>query len=201
MRLSCDTYSVQMLKVQGVSEELQRRFPDTAVEKASKATLQSLLDQHDLLGQDLERELSSLMLLRQYALSLLHDVEVPSPTSEQDELPGLKEIRGVQDQMERYKKKQISTCKRCPVQDQSLTCCLFFALSLLTQSKTKRAQAAQELRDREEVEKELSVVKAWIQETRELLLNPTPDIESLLQELEVHVFTQQSLSTQFYFST
>lgn len=101
MRLSCNTYSVQMQKVQGVSEELQRRFPDTAVEKASKATLQSLLDQHDLLGQDLERELSSLMLLRQYALSLLHDVEVPSPTSEQDELPGLKEIRGVQDQMER----------------------------------------------------------------------------------------------------
>lgn len=90
-----------MLKVQGVTDEFQRRFPDTAVEKASKATLQSLLDQHDLLGQDLERELSSLMLLRQYALSLLHDVEVPSPTSEQDELPGLKEIRGVQDQMER----------------------------------------------------------------------------------------------------
>lgn len=59
-------------------------------------------------------------------------------------------------------------------------------VSLLTQSRTKRAQAAQELRDREEVEKELSVVKAWIQETRELLLNPTPDIDSLLQELEVH---------------
>uniref|UniRef100_A0A3P8TCI8 Spectrin repeat containing, nuclear envelope 1b n=1 Tax=Amphiprion percula TaxID=161767 RepID=A0A3P8TCI8_AMPPE len=51
--------------------------------------------------------------------------------------------------------------------------------------QTKRAQAAQELRDREEVEKELSVVKAWIQETRELLLNPTPDIDSLLQELEI----------------
>lgn len=62
----------------------------------------------------------------------------------------------------------------------------FLLVSLLTQSRTKRAQAAQELRDREEVEKELSVVKAWIQETRELLLNPTPDIDSLLQELEVH---------------
>lgn len=101
LQLSYNAYAVQMLKVQGVSEDLQRRFPDAAVEKASKATLQSLLDQHDLLGQDLERELSSLMLLRQYALSLLHDVEVPSPTSEQDELPGLKEIRSVQDQMER----------------------------------------------------------------------------------------------------
>lgn len=62
-----------------------------------------------------------------------------------------------------------------------------FAFSLLTQSRTKRAQAAQELRDRDEVEKELSVVKAWIQETREVLLNPTPDIDSLLQELEVNV--------------
>lgn len=62
-----------------------------------------------------------------------------------------------------------------------------FAFSLLTQSRTKRAQAAQELREREEVEKELSVVKAWIQETRELLLNPTPDIDSLLQELEVYL--------------
>uniref|UniRef100_UPI0037E92F69 nesprin-1 isoform X2 n=1 Tax=Semicossyphus pulcher TaxID=241346 RepID=UPI0037E92F69 len=151
------TFREKMVKVRTVSEELQSRFPETAVEKASKATLQSLLDQHDLLSQDLERELTALTLLRQYALSLLHDVEVPSPTSEQDELPSLKEIRAVQDQME----------------------------SLLTQSRTKRAQAAQELRDREEVEKELSVVKAWIQETRELLLNPTPDIDSLLQELEV----------------
>lgn len=60
-----------------------------------------------------------------------------------------------------------------------------FASSLLTQSRTKRAQTAQELREREDVEKELSVVKVWIQETRELLLNPTPDIDSLLQELEV----------------
>lgn len=65
-----------------------------------------------------------------------------------------------------------------------------FAVSLLTQSKTKRAQAAQEMRDREGVEKELSVVKAWIQETRELLLNPTPDLDSLLQELEVYLMSQ-----------
>lgn len=92
---------LQMTKVTAVSDELHSRFPDTSVEKASKATLQSLLDQHDILSQDLERELSSLTLLRQYALSLLHDVEVPSPTYEQDELPGLKEIRCVQDKMER----------------------------------------------------------------------------------------------------
>uniref|UniRef100_A0A672YLM6 SYNE1 n=1 Tax=Sphaeramia orbicularis TaxID=375764 RepID=A0A672YLM6_9TELE len=56
-------------------------------------------------------------------------------------------------------------------------------------------KAAQELRDREEVEKELSVVKTWIQETRELLLNPTPDIDSLLQELEVHLSTKKYVIT------
>lgn len=65
--------------------------------------------------------------------------------------------------------------------------CIVFAFSLLTQSRAQRANAVQELRDREEVEKELSVVKAWIQETRELLLNPTQDIDYLLQELEVYV--------------
>lgn len=95
--------SFQMGKLRNVVDELQSRVIDCAVEKASKATLQSVLDQHELLIQDVERELSSLTLLRQYALSLLHDVEVPSPspTSEQDELPSLKEIRAVQDRMER----------------------------------------------------------------------------------------------------
>ena len=57
--------------------------------------------------------------------------------------------------------------------------------SLLAQSRTRRAQASEELREREELEKDLSVIKAWIQETRELLHNPTPDIDALLQNLEV----------------
>lgn len=43
----------------------------------------------------------------------------------------------------------------------------------------------QELREREEVEKELGLVKGWIQDTRGLLLSPTADLDSLLQELEV----------------
>ena len=37
----------------------------------------------------------------------------------------------------------------------------------------------------EEVEKELGLVRGWIQDTRGLLLSPTADLESLLQELEV----------------
>ncbi|XP_077587652.1 nesprin-1 [Stigmatopora nigra] len=150
------TFREKMSKVGAAADELRRRVPDSAVEKASEATLRSLLERYDVLSQDVERELSSLTLLRQYALSLLHDVEVPSPTGEQDELPGLKEIRMAQEQLD----------------------------GLLTLSRTKRAQAAQELREREEVERELGVVKAWIQETRELLFNPSPDIDSLLQELE-----------------
>jgi len=85
-----------------VAEELRGRVADSAVEKASKVALQSLQEQHDRLSQDVERELSGLTLLRQYALSLLHVVEVPSPTTEQEELPSLQEIRAVQDQLERY---------------------------------------------------------------------------------------------------
>lgn len=91
-----------MMKVRAVTEELKGRVPDCAAEKASKATLQSHLDQYELVGQDLERELSSLTLLRQYALSLLHGVEVSVPTSDHEQLPSLKEIKAVQDQLERY---------------------------------------------------------------------------------------------------
>lgn len=51
--------------------------------------------------------------------------------------------------------------------------------------RASRAQVHQELREREEVEKELGLVKGWIQDTRGLLLSPTADLDSLLQELEV----------------
>lgn len=51
--------------------------------------------------------------------------------------------------------------------------------------RASRTQVHQELREREEVEKELGLVKGWIQDTRGLLLSPTADLDSLLQELEV----------------
>ena len=57
--------------------------------------------------------------------------------------------------------------------------------SLALQVRSSRAQVQQELREREEVEKELGLVRGWIQDTRGLLLSPTADLESLLQELEV----------------
>ncbi|MCJ8736789.1 hypothetical protein PDJAM_G00016450 [Pangasius djambal] len=150
------TFRDKIIKVRAVAEELKSHVPECSVEKASKATLQSHQEQHELVTQDLERELSSLTLLRQYALSLLHDVEVSVPTTDLDQLPSLKEIKAVQDQFE----------------------------SLLQKSKTGRARVQQELKDREEVERGLSLVKSWIQDSRELLLNPTADMNILTQELE-----------------
>lgn len=61
--------------------------------------------------------------------------------------------------------------------------CIF--CSLLLQVQTSRTQVHQELKEREDVEKELGLVKGWIQDTRGLLLSPTADLDSLLQELEV----------------
>lgn len=57
--------------------------------------------------------------------------------------------------------------------------------SLLLRVQASRSQVSQELTEREDVEKELGLVKGWIQDTRGLLLSPTADLESLLQELEV----------------
>uniref|UniRef100_A0A8C6WV75 SYNE1 n=1 Tax=Neogobius melanostomus TaxID=47308 RepID=A0A8C6WV75_9GOBI len=57
--------------------------------------------------------------------------------------------------------------------------------SLLQLVRLSRAQVQQELREREDVEKELGLVKGWIQDTRGLLLSPTADLDSLLHELEV----------------
>ncbi|KAG1946578.1 nesprin-1 [Pimephales promelas] len=151
------TFREKMMKVRAVTEELKSRIPDCTVEKASKATLQSHLDQYELVAQDLEREQSSLTLLRQYALSLLHDVEVSVPTADHEQLPSLMEIKAVQDKLE----------------------------SLLQKARTAKTRVHQELSDREGVERGLSLVKSWIQDSRELLLNPTSDLDILTQELEV----------------
>lgn len=59
--------------------------------------------------------------------------------------------------------------------------------SLVLQVRGSRAQVQQELREREEVERELGLVKGWIQDTRGLLLSPSSDLDSLLHELEVRV--------------
>lgn len=83
--------------------------------------------------------------------------------------------------------------------------------SLLLRVRASRSQVRQELTEREDVEKELGLVRGWIQDTRGLLLSPTADLESLLQELEVGynavkkkptlIMHNTKLSLHFYVNT
>lgn len=55
------------------------------------------------------------------------------------------------------------------------------------QQKVKKSEKVvkQELKEREEVEKEINKVKTWIQEGREYLLNPTIESDTQLEKLQV----------------
>lgn len=55
------------------------------------------------------------------------------------------------------------------------------------QQKVKKGvkMVKQELKEREEVEAEISNVKSWIQETKEYLLSPDVEVDTQLQELQV----------------
>lgn len=57
--------------------------------------------------------------------------------------------------------------------------------SLLQKVCVSRQQVHVELLEREEVERELGLVKGWIQDTQGLLLSPTADLDTLLSDLEV----------------
>lgn len=57
--------------------------------------------------------------------------------------------------------------------------------SLLQKVCVSRQQVQVELLERDEVERELGLVKGWIQDTQGLLLSPTADLDSLLSDLEV----------------
>lgn len=99
--LNC-VYYCQMEKMAAALEDLQNRAPEQSVEKASKATLQALLEYNDSFSQEVEHQHSSLTLQRQYALSLFRDLEVPMPAASQDDLPCLQEITAMQESFERY---------------------------------------------------------------------------------------------------
>uniref|UniRef100_A0A3B4YE87 Spectrin repeat containing nuclear envelope protein 1 n=1 Tax=Seriola lalandi dorsalis TaxID=1841481 RepID=A0A3B4YE87_SERLL len=155
-------FTEKMEKVRSVSEDLHSRVPDSTVEKAATRTaLQNLLEYHDSFSQEVEREQSILALLRQHTRSLRGEEEQKEVMEKKtenghEETPCLQEIRSMQEQYD----------------------------SLVLRVRASRAQVHQELREREEVEKELGLVKGWIQDTRGLLLSPTADLDSLLQELE-----------------
>ncbi|XP_033998692.1 nesprin-1 isoform X2 [Trematomus bernacchii] len=152
-------FTDKMEKVRSVSQDLHSRVPDGTVEKAAtRAALQSLLEYHDSFSLEVEREQSILALLGQHTRSLRGEEEATEKKTENghEETPCLQEIRSMQEQYD----------------------------SLVCRVRGSRAQVHQELREREEVEKELGLVKGWIQDTRGLLLSPTADLDSLLQELE-----------------
>ncbi|XP_055088334.1 LOW QUALITY PROTEIN: nesprin-1-like [Periophthalmus magnuspinnatus] len=150
----------KMEKVQSVFEDLRGRVPDSTVEKAAtRAALQSLLEYHDSYSVELEREQSILALLNQLTVSLRVEREHREEEKTENGHNQTLWLDQISDYLEQYD-------------------------SLLQQVRASRAQVQQELREREEVEKELGVVKGWIQDTRGLLLSPTADLDSLLQELE-----------------
>lgn len=67
------------------------------------------------------------------------------------------------------------------------------------QQKVKKGMkmVKQELKEREEVEAEINIVKSWIQETKEYLLSPDAEVDIQLQELQVgHIF--QLLNNNIY---
>ncbi|KAM4679142.1 nesprin-1 isoform 5-T6 [Amazona ochrocephala] len=135
-------------------DELQGRLPESSVEKASKTELLELLDYHSSFLLEVERQLSSLGLLKQHAVSMLQDVEI-KPLS-QEELPVMQEIKAMQDRchnMQQKVKKGVKVVK-------------------------------QELKEREGVEAEINIVKSWIQETKEYLLSPDVEVDTQLQELQ-----------------
>lgn len=74
-----------------------------------------------------------------------------------------------------------------------LICTNSVSCSFLQKARTGKTRVQQELSDREGVERGLSLVKSWIQDSRELLLNPTSDLDILTQELEVKKKMKQCL--------
>ncbi|XP_049657213.1 nesprin-1 isoform X17 [Accipiter gentilis] len=135
-------------------DQLQGRLPESSVEKASKTELLELLDYHSSFLLEVEHQLSSLGLLKQHTVSMLQDVEVKPPS--QEELPVIQEIKAMQD--------------RCHNMQQKV--------------KKGVKMVKQELKEREEVEAEINIVKSWIQETKEYLLSPDTEVDTQLQELQ-----------------
>ncbi|XP_061559702.1 nesprin-1 isoform X16 [Phycodurus eques] len=154
--------SEKMEKARSISADLHSRIPDSTVEKAAtRAALQSLLEYHDSFVLEVEREQSILALLGQHVRGLRGDEEEEEELQRKTEIGHqetqcLHEIKSMQEQYD----------------------------SLVSQVQASRMQVQQELSEREEVERELVLVKGWIQDTRGLLLSPTADLDTLLQELE-----------------
>ncbi|PIO02913.1 hypothetical protein AB205_0113040, partial [Aquarana catesbeiana] len=155
-------------------DQLQERLPESCTEKASKAELIELLENHETFSRELEQEFSAVNRLRQHALnSILRDV-VSEPAAFED-LPVIQEIKAMLD--------------RCSNMQQKV--------------KKSKKLVEQELKEREDVEKELNAVKAWIKDTKANLLNPASEMDmqiedwqSLQKELNSHRHKVEKLSEE-----
>ncbi|XP_067272909.1 nesprin-1 isoform X4 [Pseudorasbora parva] len=148
-------------KMRAVCKDLHSRVPDSMVEKASSmAALHSLLEYHDSFSREVERESSSLALLRHHVLSLFLHPHAAAPSTPSNhhnqENPCLLEMQSIQEKYD----------------------------NLLQQVCSSRQQVQVELLEREEVVRELGLLKGWIQDTQGLLLSPTADLDNLLTDLE-----------------
>ncbi|XP_061480140.1 nesprin-1 isoform X3 [Rhineura floridana] len=149
-----NVFNDKMQKATDTLDQLQDRLPESSVEKASKNELVDLLNYQSNFILELEQQLSSLGLLKQHAFSMLRDVDVVSGSQEQ--MPIMQEIKAMRN--------------RCNNMQQKV--------------KRSGKVVKQELKEREEVERQINKVKSWIQEAREYLLNPTIGVDSELEELQ-----------------
>lgn len=67
------------------------------------------------------------------------------------------------------------------------------------QQKVKKGMkmVKQELKECEEVEAEINIVKSWIQETKEYLLSPDAEVDIRLQELQVYQISKSHFLSTF----
>ncbi|KAM9666884.1 nesprin-1 isoform 11-T14 [Trichechus inunguis] len=149
------SFNNKVKKATEMIDHLQDKLPESSAEKASKAELVMLLENHDTLVLELEQQQAALGVLRQQALSVLQDGAFPAAPGE--EPPVMQEITAMQD--------------RC--------------LNMQEKVKNNGKLVKQELKEREVVETQINSVKSWVQETKEYLGNPTIEIDAQLEELQI----------------
>ncbi|XP_073712130.1 nesprin-1 isoform X2 [Misgurnus anguillicaudatus] len=147
--------SEKLEKMRAVSEDLHSRVPDSMVEKASSMAALQSLLEYH---DSFSREVER----ESSALTLLrhHVLSLslhPHAIHHDQKTPCLQEIQNIQEKYD----------------------------NLLQQVCASRQQVQVELLEREEVVRELGLLKGWIQDTQGLLLSPTADLDTLFTDLEM----------------
>ncbi|XP_045150652.1 nesprin-1 [Echinops telfairi] len=149
------SFNNKVQKATEMIDQLQDRLPRSSAEKATKAELMILLEDHDTVVLELEQQQEALGVLQQQALSMVHDRASPAALGE--EPPVMQDIAAMQD--------------RC--------------LSMQEKVRSNRKLLKQELKEREEVETRINSVKTWVRETKDYLGNPTMETDAHLKELQI----------------